>query len=306
MIFETEDTKVNEKKYEISIVIPILNAEMYIKKLITAIQTQKLLKPIEIILVDSGSTDNTIAVAKQSQGLRIIPIRDFTHGRSRNLGAQHAKGEIIVFLTQDALPKNETWLYKRVAASYSRQIPRKDAVFTERFFLKERFPEVSSVKKKTNEFDKLTLDKVFFSNVSSAVRRSVLLEYPFDENLIMSEDQQLSRDLLNAGFLVVYAPESVVIHSHNYTLKTVFKRYFDSVFSLTEIFPSHDIKTSIKMGFKYLSKEVNFVIKNYPHKIGYYILYTSTKVSGTLLGHFAKKMPRSLLQKLSLHSYHWK
>jgi len=62
----------------------------------------------------------------------------------------------------------------------------------------------------------------FFSNVSAAIRRDLLMKFPFDEELIMSEDQQVSRDLLNAGYAVVYAPASVVIHSHNYSLRTCF------------------------------------------------------------------------------------
>jgi hypothetical protein len=139
----------------------------------------------------------------------------------------------------------------------------------------------------------LTFEEVFFSNVSSAVRRSILVKYPFDETLIMSEDQQLSRDLQNAGLAIVYASNSVVIYSHNYTLNAVFKRYFDSVFSLTEIFPKHGIGTSTLIGVKYLQKEFVYVIRCYPTKLGYYAVYTIAKTAGTILGHFAKKCPDS-------------
>ncbi len=121
----------------------------------------------------------------------------------------------------------------------------------------------------------------------------------------MSEDQQLSRDLLEAGYVVVYAPESVVIHSHNYTLAMVFKRYFDSVYSLTEIFPSHGFGTSVCIGVSYLWKEFNYVLRHHPWTLGYYFLYTAAKTSGTLLGHFVKVMPRFLLRKFSMHKYHW-
>ena len=71
---------------------------------------------------------------------------------------------------------------------------------------------------------------------------------PFDEDLIMSEDQQFSRDVIAAGHAVVYQPQSVVVHSHNYSLATCFRRYFDSVYSLTLIFPSHGVGTSASMG----------------------------------------------------------
>lgn len=300
---------------DISLVIPVLNAAEYIIDLIENILSQKPHVPGEIILVDSESKDDTVELASRYRQVKIIEIKNFTHGRSRNLGAKYANGKIVVFMTQDALPKDEYWLYnlikyfddEEVAASYSRQVPRDDAVFTERFFLETRFPDTKPAKRKLKkEGDVLSLEKVFFSNVSSAVRRSVLLEYPFDENLIMSEDQQLSRDLLDAGFAIIYASDSIVIHSHDYTLKDVFKRYFDSVFSLTQIFPTHNMGTSIAMGVEYLRKEVVYVIKNYPNKICYYFFYTAAKTTGTLMGHFAKIIPRFILRRISFHNYHWK
>ncbi|MDH5299152.1 MAG: glycosyltransferase [Desulfobulbaceae bacterium] len=298
----------------VSVVIPTLNAAAYLAELLDSLQNQKYLSPFEIILVESGSTDGTVAIASRYPEVRIVPIADFSHGRSRNLGASHATGDIVVFLTQDALPQDDGWLKnllapfadQRVAATYSRQVPRPDAPFTERFFLSTRFPAGPAVyRQKSREDEVLTFEKVFFSNVSSAVRRFVLVEYPFDETLIMSEDQQLSRDLLEAGYAVVYAPESVVIHSHNYSLPMVFKRYFDSVYSLTEIFPSHGFGTSASMGGRYLAKEFRYVLKNYPQKLGYYFLYTAAKTFGTLLGHFVKVLPRFLVRKFSMHKYHW-
>ena len=150
-----------------------------------------------------------------------------------------------------------------------------------------------------------TLENVFFSNVSAAVRRSILLEFPFDEELIMSEDQQFSRDVINAGYAVAYAADSVVIHSHNYTLKAAFQRYFDSVYSLTTIFPSHGIGTSTAMGADYLRKEMRFVLRNYPRKFPYYLCYNLAKIAATILAHFASYLPKFLLRRLSQHSYHW-
>lgn len=305
----------NSGQYDTSVIIPVLNAAKYLPNLFSAIQSQKPYGPKEIILVDSKSTDETIAVASRYQNVRVIEIDNFSHGRSRNLGAKHARGQFVVFLTQDALPKDNEWLFKllepfedkEVAATYSRQIPRSDALFTERFFLKTRFPNTIPVKRKLeNGEDELTLERVFFSNVSSAVRRSILLQYPFDETLIMSEDQQLSRDLLSAGYAVVYASKSIVIHSHNYTLKNVFKRYFDSVYSLTELFPKHGLKTSAKMGISYLRKEFIYVMKKHPFKLGFYFLYITAKTAGTLFGHFAKIMPLFILRRISMHNYHWK
>ena len=298
----------------VSIVIPVLNAEEFLPGLMEAFKLQQPKPPDEVILVDSNSTDSTRKLATTYKEIRLISINNFSHGRARNLGASIAAGEIIVFMTQDALPKDKSWLSnlvkpfsdERVAAVYSRQIPKQDASPMERFFLFNRFPDKNPVRKERINEKPLTLEQVFFSNVSGAVRRSVFNKYKFDEDLIMSEDQQLSRDIINAGYTVVYQPDSIVYHSHKYTLSNVFKRYFDSVYSLTLIFPDHGISTSTGMGIKYINDEIRFIIKKYPRWIPYYSIYNFTKSFATLSAHCAKWMPKWLLKKISYHSYYWK
>jgi rhamnosyltransferase len=297
----------------VSVVIPVLNAAGYLPALIPALFNQRPRPPDEVILVDSKSTDDTVSMAQQWAGVRVIPIEKFSHGGSRNLGAREAKGEIVALMSQDARPRDDQWLARlvqpfadpKVAATYSRQVPYPDANPMECYFLRNRFPAGPPVRRMAPEGEPLTLEKVFFSNVSAAVRRDQLLRYPFDETLIMSEDQQLARDLIRAGYAVEYAPESVVLHSHNYTLPVVFRRYFDSVYSLTLIFPRHDMGTSANMGLRYLAGEAGHILRHHPAHLPRYALYTVMKTAGTVAGHFAPRMPRWLLRRLSLHRYHW-
>ncbi|HEY5999912.1 MAG TPA: glycosyltransferase [bacterium] len=295
-----------------SVVIPVLNAAPYLPALLEAFARQAPRPPLEVILVDSGSTDGTAALAAGRPGVRVIPIERFTHGRSRNLGARAAAGEVVVFLSQDALPADERWLAEllapfadgRVAAAYSRQIARDDANPMERHFLETRFPPGEPIARVAGPGES-SLEQVFFSNVSSAVRREALLEHPFDEELIMSEDQQLSRDLLAAGFRVVYRPSSAVLHSHNYTLGSVFRRYFDSVYSLTVIFRGHTVSTSLGMGLRYALAEVWYMVRHHPLWLPYYALYFAAKSLGTLFGHAAEALPRPIARACSFHRYHW-
>jgi len=297
----------------ISVVIPVLNAGRYLPKLIPAILDQKPVAPSEIILVDSMSTDNTREIAAHFPAVRVVPIENFSHGRARNVGARAARGDLVILMTQDALPQDDTWLAKliapladqKVAATYSRQVPYDDASPMERYFLLTHFPPGPTVRREKTEGGELNLGQVFFSNVAAAIRRDLLMKFPFDETLIMSEDQQVSRDLLNAGYSVAYAPDSVVTHSHNYSLGTVFRRYFDSVYSLTLIFKGHDMGTSASMGFRYLFREMGHMVRHHPLWLPYYAGYTVMKVTGTLAGHFAERMPRSLARRCSLHRYHW-
>ena len=301
-------------RFSVSVVIPVLNAAPFLPDLFRAIQSQKPAPPDEIVLVDSMSTDSTRDVAAKYANVRVVPIQNFSHGRARNLGAREAKGDVLVLMTQDAVPVDETWLARlleplsdsRVVASYSRQIPRPDANPMERYFLEKRFPPGDApVRREKTDDQPLTLEKVFFSNVSAAIRRETLLKFPFDENLIMSEDQQFSRDVIAAGHAVAYQPASVVVHSHNYSLAVCFRRYFDSVYSLTQVFPSHGLGTSTAMGKSYVRSELGFMARNYPLWLPYYCLYNLAKISGTLAAHFTERAPLWLVRKMSLHRYHW-
>ena len=298
----------------ISIIIPVLNAELYIPRLMDAFYSQAEVQPMEVILVDSGSTDNTKEIASSYSKVRVVSITDFTHGYSRNFGAKKAKGDLLVFLSQDAVPATNDWLLNlvkvfddtNVAAAYSRQVPWDDASPMEKFFLGKRFPVESTIRGIRDSEKTLTLESVFFSNVSSCVRRSKLLEYPFDEELIMSEDQQLSCDLISAGYLIHYVAESVVTHSHRYSLMSAFKRYFDSVYSLTKVFDEHGVGTSVKMGRTYVKEELAYIAKKHPLWLPYYSFYTAVKAIATILAHHADNIPLWLVRKLSLHSYYWK
>ena len=220
---------------------------------------------------------------------------------------------MIVLMTQDALPLDNSWLAALIGplqrgeacAAYSRQVPKEGATAMECCFLETNFPpgEVE-VRRKTG--DDPTYGSSFFSNVSSAIKRSVLLEHPFDETLIMSEDRQFSRDLMNAGHALAYVPSSVVIHSHAYKLTQVFKRYFDSICALREIFPEHGVGTTAVTGLPYLWREFCYVLSKYPGQIPYYILYVAAKAGGTIAGHCVNCLPRGLARRLSLHAYHWR
>jgi rhamnosyltransferase len=294
------------------VVIPTLNAAPLLPGLFAAIFSQRPLPPREVILVDSLSTDATRSIAAGDPRVRVVPIADFSHGRARNLGAREAKGDVVVLLTQDAAPADAGWLAAllapfadpQVVAAYSRQVPRPDANPMERYFLAKRFPEEPARRVRRGEAP-LTLEDVFFSNVSAAIRRVALLEHPFDESLIMSEDQQFSRDVIAAGHAVVYQPASVVVHSHNYSLSTCFRRYFDSVYSLTRIFPRHRMGRTAAMGSAYLAGEIRYMVRRHPLSLPHYLFYNLAKIGGALAAHFTDRLPRSLVKRASLHRSRW-
>jgi rhamnosyltransferase len=299
-----------------SIVIPTLNAGRYLPGLFEAFGAQEDADLIEVILVDSASDDDTVDQSRRYDLARVVPIprEDFTHGYARNLGIREARGDIVAFLSQDARPRDSSWLAALlepfqspgVGAAFSRQVPYPEANPIERTFIDYWFPEQPRVTAGLAEDESGTIRflDVFFSNVSSAARRDLALRHPFMENLIMSEDQQFARDLVAHGHDIHYTPASEVWHSHRYSLREIFQRYFDSAYSLTCIF-DHRIHESVKAGRAYLPHEFRTIVTRHPLWIPYYSLYFLTKGMGVMAGHFADKMPRPLARACSMHKAFW-
>src|SRR5579859_3565785 len=156
----------------VSVVIPTYQGTAYLPALLQAIRAQEYAAPVEIVAIDSESTDATPDILKQF-GAVVIPIaqRRFTHGYSRNLGTQCAKGEVLVFISQDALPVGTGWLKGLVApladstigATYARQVARPKATPFEDYFHLALYPPQSKRYAPVTE-DRLALSRIFFSN----------------------------------------------------------------------------------------------------------------------------------------------
>lgn len=220
---------------EVSVVIPTLNASRCLPGLLEVLKTQSE-QPLEIIVIDSSSTDDTAVIARRAGcAVELISRAEFDHGGSRNRAASLARGELLVFMTQDAVPANERFLEElarpirdgRAAAAYARQIPYPDAFPPEAFARAFNYPPVSSLRSQ-NDIPRLGLRAFFFSNVASVVSRTAFEAVGrFPERTVMNEDMLLCAKLLRAGHTVAYRAEAVVWHSHNYRLEQQFRRNFD-------------------------------------------------------------------------------
>jgi rhamnosyltransferase len=227
----------------VTLLLVTWNAGAEFPGVLRAMREQRLGRPYEILVIDSGSTDGTLGHVRSQRGVRLIeiPQSSFDHGLTRQHGVEEARGEVVVLATQDARPADELWLAHlvrcfddpRVAGAYSRQLVRTDA----NPFIRERLREwaaASEVRRVQaiadhEEFAALSapekLQRVTFDNVSSAVRRSVALEIPF-RACRFGEDVDWSLRVLLAGHRIVYEPRSRVIHSHNRPLAYEFRRIY--------------------------------------------------------------------------------
>lgn len=297
----------------VSIIIPTYQGAAWLPQTLHAIQQQDYAAPVEIIAVDSESSDGTPQFLAQ-QGVRVIsiPQRRFSHGYARNLGVRHATGEVCVFLSQDAQPLGTDWLRRltaplddpRLGALYGRQIARPDATPFERFFIQRLYPPQSRCYT-WQAGTPFTLERFFFSNVCSGARREICRAFPFDERLIMSEDQAFAKALLQAGYHTRYCAEAMVLHSHNYTWQALFKRNFDSAYSLRGITHDSFISTA-RRALAYLLSEALYLLRegHWPWLLRM-PLYESARISGRLLGRYADRLPLRWRLRLSLHQQHW-
>ena len=298
----------------VSIIIPTYQGAAWLPETLRAIRQQAYGAPIEIIAVDSESCDGTLqCLAQHAARIFTISQRRFSHGYARNLGVQHAQGELCVFLSQDAQPLSADWLAKLTAplsdpslgALYARQVPRPDATPFERFFIQTLYPAQSRyyVWQKGTPF---TLERFFFSNVCSAARRAICLAYPFDERLIMSEDQAFAKALLAAGYRTRYQAEAAVLHSHRYTLQTLFQRNFDSAYSLRGI-TDETLGGTARRALGYLLSEALYLLRNRHWRALLRMpLYESARISGRLLGRYADRLPLRWRVRFSLHQHYWR
>ncbi len=216
----------------LSVVIPTKNGAETLPALLDSLERQKLDLPAEIIVVDSGSTDGTLDIARGRVDRLIgVPPDEFDHGLTRNLGIESSRGDLIVLTVQDAVPESETLLRAltapllsdpQVAGSFARQRPRSDASALTREYL-ARWVAASDTGRTVEvggpiAFDALTptdrFERCAFDNVCSCVRRSVWESVPFRSTPI-AEDLAWAKEVLLTGHRLAYAPEAVVVHSHD-------------------------------------------------------------------------------------------
>jgi len=225
----------------ISIVIPTLNGGRLFHRCIEAVARQKVDRPVEIIVIDSGSADGTAEFAADYAKVIRIAKSEFNHGLTRNLGIGESSGELVALLVQDAVPQDEFWLQRLadvfkdplVAGAYSRQAPHPGAnpvvaARLKRWSAGGDKPKVKQISDPA-AFDSLEpvekLDLVSFDNVASMIRRSAWEKIPFPP-AAFGEDTKWALQALKAGWKLVYEPRSVVMHSHSKGLWYEFRRVY--------------------------------------------------------------------------------
>lgn len=243
-------TKVDEiidKK--VSIIIPTKNAGADFPFLMKVLRLQEGFKEIEIIVVDSGSSDDTVQIAENHNAtiIKIDPL-EFSHSFARNLGADHATGDYLLFTVQDALPPSSTWLYELfqvfknqdVVAVSCAETPREDADLFYRQICWNHYnflgintgDRIFSLPKK---LDNISLrQNAQLSDLANLISKEVFDKYKYRLNY--AEDLDLGIRLIKDGYKIAFLGSVRIIHSHNRPPFYFLKRgYVDNQF-LSDVF----------------------------------------------------------------------
>lgn len=241
----------------ISIICPLYNAKEYIKNLDESIKMQKNVDIESIRYILTESNDNTEELLKDLNANYIkIKKEQFSHSLTREKEAMKSKGDIIVFITQDIIIRDKLWLYnlakdiigEKCEAAFSRQICENTGI--EKYIREKNYPNTSRIVDKSY-IEKLGLTTFFFSDASSAIKSDIFKKLNGYDNrdLIISEDMYIAYKIIMNGYRIKYCADSIVIHSHNFSLKQLYKRYFNTgkFFSQNNYLLKYDINYSGKV-----------------------------------------------------------
>lgn len=218
-----------------SVVIRCFNEEQHIGRLLSGI-LQQTVKDVEIIVVDSGSTDATVSIASRYP-TKILHIRpeDFSFGHSLNMGCQAASGEFIVIASAHVYPVYSDWLEKllspfsdpQVALVYGKQRGNETTRYSEQQVFTKWYPDESRQHQ----------DHPFCNNANAAIRRSLWQQMPYDETLTGLEDLDWARCAMELGYKITYAGDAEIAHVHNETYGQIYNRYRREAIAMKRIFP---------------------------------------------------------------------
>lgn len=219
-----------------SVVIRAYNEANHIGRLLKGI-SQQTLENVEIILVDSGSTDETVAIAGEYP-VKIVHInpQEFTFGRSLNWGIEAALGEYIVIISAHCYPVYPDWLEQllkpfhnsEVAVTYGKQRGGKTNQYSEHQFFRKYFPDSSQPRQA----------HAYAHNANAAIRRTLWEKHPYDESLTGLEDLAWSSWVQQEGFMIAYVAEAEIVHLHDEKPAQVYNRYRREAIAMKQILPN--------------------------------------------------------------------
>ena len=302
---------------KIDVIIPTYKPGKEFEKLIGRLQKQEY--PIHKIIIKNTRTDIFPEELNRSNyKIEITHIEpdQFDHGGTRNMGAGMSDADIVVYMTQDAIPVDEKLIgtfakifeeNPDIGIAYGRQLPREECNIIERYTRRFNYPEKSLIKTK-EDLPKLGIKTFFCSDVCAAYRRNYLLSAGgFENPTIFNEDMIFAGKRIYAGDKVAYVAEAKVIHSHNYTGRQQFHRNFDLAVSQAQHPEVFEGVPSEGEGIRMVKATAKYLVRNgYPWKVFMLVYQSGCKYIGYFLGKRYEKLPMWLILKCTSSRKYWK
>ncbi|HEY7074259.1 MAG TPA: glycosyltransferase [Solirubrobacteraceae bacterium] len=303
----------------VTVAIPVLNGGRLLEDVLDAVCAQRVDRPLDVLVADSGSSDGSPTVARR-RGATVVPVPRFSHGGTRNLLMERAAGAHVAFLSQDAVPADDRWLARLldcfdladdVALVYGRYVPRPGASHMVARELRDWFASLSpdgGVRLDRGPAPAELTSTTFFTDANGCVARSAWQRVPF-RDVPYAEDHMLAVDMLGAGYAKAFQPAAAVLHSHDYPPLDQFRRAFDEGRGLREVYGWLEplaprtvvmrLRGDLAADWRYL-REQGLPPRRRPRAMASSLRYWSLRSAGAALGSRAGRLPAPVRRHCSL------
>ncbi|HIT88798.1 MAG TPA: glycosyltransferase family 2 protein [Candidatus Merdenecus merdavium] len=300
---------------KVDVVIPTYKPDAKLKNMVELLRNQSL--PVQkILIINTEEEYFPKGIFEPMSEVEIIHIKksEYDHGATRDMGAKKCHGDIVVFMTQDAMPKDDTLIAhlieplkdKRTACSYGKQLPLPDCEIIERYTRSFNYGDEDLLKTKAS-ISHMGIKTFFCSNVCAAYRKDVYEELGgFVHQAIFNEDMIYAGRAILAGYQVAYASKARVYHSHNYNHRQQFQRNFDLGVSQAD-YP--DVFSAVKSeseGVKLVKETGKYLIRiKKPWLILDLVIKSGVKFLGFQFGKSYKKLPSKIILWCTMSPSYW-
>lgn len=305
----------DKRKRTVDVIIPTYRPGREFGELIRRIEEQEYC-PDRILVMNTGE-ENWNREWEKCPILEVhhLEQKDFDHGGTRKKAAEFSRADIMIFMTQDALPADRKLIGNlvravdstpEVGAAYARQLPKAECRFLERYTRSFNYPEKSSVKG-MKDIEKYGIKTYFCSNVCSAYDREIYEKMGgFVSRAIFNEDMIYAGTMVQNGYSVAYAADARVYHSHNYSGRQQFHRNFDLGVSQAEHPEIFEGVPSEGEGIRLVKKSLSYLVRTgHIWLIPQLIWQSGMKYAGYFLGKRYKKLPYKIIMACTMSPYYW-
>lgn len=305
----------NEKRISVDVIIPTFQPDAEFAKLLRSLALQ-VIPADNIFIINTEKKYWNESWEREFPNLKVTHIKksEFDHGAVRHMAAEQSKADIVVFMTQDAVPEDENTISElirplvdgKAEMSYCRQIPKKGADLIEKYTRAFNYPPESRIKTKA-DLPKLGVKTFFCTNVCSAYLKKVYDGLGgFPHPVILNEDNILAGRAVEAGFRISYTAEARVLHSHNYSGIKQFHRNFDIGVShamYPEIFAAYPSEDE---GARLVKQTMRYVCEQKKPWLVFKVVWLSAwKYLGYKSGKNYRRLSKRLIKKFTMNPEFW-